>query len=535
MRKSPESSRAARIRPTIRRFAALMALLAAFSGTSGAAAQAQSAAKGAIIPIRGVIDDVMRDSIERRIEEAQDAGVATLIFEMDTPGGVVTSALDIFRLIERADARTVAWVNPEAYSAGALISVACDEIWMSTGAAIGDCAPIAYAPGAGVQELGAAERAKAESPILQKFRDAAARNGYDQALSRAMVTVGEEVWWLQRVDDPDDRRFVTGEEKVKLIDEVEDDERNWQLVESFTNAVTGDEYPVSQPVDAADTLLTMSTAEAIAFGFARGMASDDVELAQRLNLTGTLMKFERTGWEVFAGWLNSPMVRLVLMAIVFVGAYMEFQSPGLIFPGVAALIALAIVLAAPYAAGLATAWPIVLFAVGLILLAIEIFVIPGFGIAGAIGLAALLMALIGSFLPPDPQMPDFGMPDMSRLWQGLKSAIQVLIGSIAVSFVGIVLLIRYLPETRVAGGILSGNPVLPTDVPVDHRTEVAQIGDVGIVTGTLRPGGQARFGQEVVEVTSQGEYIESGRRVQVIRREGMSVVVRPLSDENPTG
>ena len=231
-------------------------------------------ATGAVIPIQGVINDIVRDSIERRLQEAVGQGVTTIIFEMDTPGGQVTSALDIFRLIARFEGRTVAWVNPEAYSAGALISVACDEIWMSPSSSFGDCAPIIL----GMSELGETERAKAESPILQKFRAAAARHGYDQALSRAMVTVDEEVWWVEQVETGE-RRFVTAEEKDRLIpapaapgtDQAEAGESSaepetapstrphkpaWKLVESYVDADSGKEFPVPQPVDGADTLLT---------------------------------------------------------------------------------------------------------------------------------------------------------------------------------------------------------------------------------------------------------------------------------------
>ncbi|MCK4341212.1 MAG: hypothetical protein KAY37_05750 [Phycisphaerae bacterium] len=496
------------------------------------AAQSPSASsKGAVIPIRGIIDDIMRDSIERRLDEARQAGATTIIFEMDTPGGMVSSALDIFRIIERHDGRTVAWVNPEAYSAGALISVACDEIWMSPSSSIGDCAPIVMAPTGGVQELGETERAKAESPILQKFRDAAARNGYNQALSRAMVAVGEEVWWLEKVDDGTQRRFVSGEEKQKLIDEVEEDEREWKLVESYVEADSGRDYPVAQPVDRADTLLTMSQSEAVAFGFARGTASSPEELAGMLEISAALITFETTGWEKFAAWLNSPLVRGILLVIVMLGAYIEFQSPGLILPGATALVALAIFLAAPYAAGLATVWPIILLVLGLILLGVEIFVLPGFGIAGLIGVALILVAIIASFVPAEPELPPFALPSMAGVGQGLLAAIKVVGSSVAVSVAGILLLIRYLPESKVAAGVVTANPDADAMALSDAHPTVAQIGDVGVVTGDLRPGGQARFGQEIVDVHSQQGYVEAGWRVQVIRREGMHIEVRPLPEE----
>jgi membrane-bound serine protease (ClpP class) len=505
-----------------------LALLGATVSTAQDSAPRRS---GAIIPIAGEIEPVLRDSIERRMSEARREGITTLIFEMDTPGGRVDAALDIFRLIERFDGRTIAWVNPEAYSAGALISVACDEIWMSPDGSIGDCAPILISP-AGPEGGDEALRAKMESPILERFRDAAARNEYNQLLARAMVTMDQEVWWLERIDDPDERKFVDTEEKVALIDDVAEEDREWQLVEGYTEPGSDRQRNIAQPIVRGDELLTMSSSEAIAFGFARGLAQTSSELAEALNLATPLLAFERSGWEVFAAWLNSPLIRGLLLIILFVGAYTELQSPGLIVPGAAALIALAILLAAPYAAGLATAWPIVLLILGLVLLAVEIFVLPGFGIAGLIGASLVIIALLGTFVPPDPQSPNFGLPDATIVWQGLANGLKVFVASVAISIAGILMLIRYLPQSKVAAGVITNNPRADELALSDAHLSIAQVGDVGIVTGDLRPAGQARFGQEIVAVRSQGEYVEAGRRVQVIKRDGMSIVVRPLADDD---
>ncbi len=510
-------------------------LLVLFWAAAGplAAGDPPARPRGAVIPINGTIDDIMRDSIERRLREALDAGATTIIFEMDTPGGLVSSALDICRLIKNvpSNIRTVAWVNPQAYSAGAMISVACREIWMSPSSSIGDCAPIMVVPLGGVQELGGAERAKAESPILQEFRDSAARNGYDPLLSRAMVVVGEEVWWIERPGDTPERRFVVTEEKKKLIDEVAPEQREWRLVESYTEPVTGKVIPLAQPVDRADELLTMSQFDAVAFGFARGIATNLNDLTEHLGLAAGPVRYERSGWEKFAAWLNSPVVRGILLVIVLVGGYLEFQSPGLILPGATALIALAIFLAAPYAAGLAGIWTVVILGVGVILLGIELFVLPGFGIVGLVGVLLILVGLLATFVPQEPALPTFSPPNLRGMWEGLLTGMKVLTASVLVSMAGIALLVRYLPRTRVAAGVVLANPNADALALSDAHPEVAAVGDVGVVTGDLRPGGQARFGQEIVDVTSQGEYVEAGRRVQVIRREGMRIEVRPLPDE----
>lgn len=514
----------------------LLALLAMIVPPLGAQTTSSSGI-GALIPIRGTIDNITLESLERRIQDARDQGATTLIFEMDTPGGLVSSALEICRLIENQpeEIRTVAWVNPDAYSAGAMISVACNEIWMSPSSSIGDCAPIMISPG-GPVEMGETERAKIESPILQKFRDAAIRNGYDLLLSRAMVTANVEVWWVEH-PETGERRFVTGEEKDELLGRGDEEAgtmqpaaSSWRLVETYVDARTGEPVPVEQPVDRENTLLTMSQSDAVAFGFAKGIVANVGELTEELQLSAIPMEMERSGWEIFAAWMNSPIVRGVLLAIVLMGAWAELQSPGLILPGTAALVALILFLVAPYASGLANIWTLLLIAAGVILLGVEVFVLPGFGVAGFLGVALVAVGMIATFVPATPpELPTFSL---QQTWDGLLTGIKVMVGSVLVSMVGIMLLIRYLPESRLGRGIILADATGGSVTRVEDQPAVALPGDVGVVTGALRPGGQARFGQEIVDVHSQSGYVDAGRRVQVIKRDGMHIFVRPLPEED---
>jgi membrane-bound serine protease (ClpP class) len=204
---------------------------------------------------------------------------------------------------------------------------------------------------------------------------------------------------------------------------------------------------------------------------------------------------------------------------------------------VTAAVALIIFLAAPYAAGLANIWTFVLLGIGLILIGVEIFLSPGHGVTGLIGAALVLIAIIGTFLPAEPspgKAPFFHWPQLQGTWEYLQTGIIYLSSSVIVAFIGILLILRFLPQLRVVRRLIPANPegaVLPISDPFRGA---AQVGELGIVTGDLRPGGQARFGQEVVDVQSQGEYVEAGRRVQVIRREGIQIVVRPLPDDSAT-
>src|SRR5215213_7895632 len=151
-----------------------------------------------VITVDGQIDDYARGLLFRRFEKARALNADVVILRIDTYGGMVTSALDMSRFLKRQnDLHVIAFVHDKAISAGAMIALACDELVMSPDATIGLAAPIAISPLGRVEGMGAAERAKAESPLLADFYDSAVRNHHDPLLAEAMVAVGRVVYWLE--------------------------------------------------------------------------------------------------------------------------------------------------------------------------------------------------------------------------------------------------------------------------------------------------------------------------------------------------
>jgi membrane-bound serine protease (ClpP class) len=194
-----------------------------------------------------------------------------------------------------------------------------------------------------------------------------------------------------------------------------------------------------------------------------------------------------------------------------------------------ALIALSIFVGAPYLTGLANVWEIVFIAVGVGLIALEVFVIPGFGIAGIGGIVLVLVGLLATFVPDEPgrSVPLY-IPSLASTWHGLKIAIVTLVSSLAASMVGMVILSRYMPQVPLFRRIVPANPT-PSEVQVeDAYRGAARVGDRGITEGPLRPAGKARFGNVLVDVVTQGEYLEKGSSIEVIERRGNRVVVRML-------
>ncbi len=486
--------------------------------------------RAAIVTIEGEINDVTLTSLKRRTDDAREAGATMIILEMDTPGGLVSSALDICKYIKNlTDVKTVAWVNQDAYSAGAMISLACDEVVMASSSRLGDCAPIIISMD-GLKELGKTERAKAESPILKEFRDSALRNGYDPLLCESMVRLGQEIWWLEN-GPGGERRFVLLAEKDELL---EDEEGRWRPVEKMHDSASGRDVDVRQPIVEDRDLLTLTQSEAMAWGFAKEIVSNPADLREHYGLTGEIDRLVPNWSEVLASFLSSPIVRMVLMMLIALGAYTEFHAPGQFVGGAVALVALMIFLGAPYVTGLADVWEILLVMLGVILLAVEIVLIPGFGVAGILGLVLVLVGLIATFVPAEPG--PVIIPRMPATWLGLQTGLRVVFGGLACSLIGMWLLSKYLPSVPGTRGLflapaasLRRRRAGAADAsPTMGAGRLVQLGDPGTTLTPLRPAGKAQINGRRVDVIAQGQVIEEGCQVEVVEISGGRVVVREI-------
>ncbi|MFH1110168.1 MAG: hypothetical protein V1790_13380 [Planctomycetota bacterium] len=493
----------------------------------------------AILPLRDEITDVTVESLKRRIDTARAQGAKIIILDMDTPGGLVTSSIAVADLIRSlTDVKTVAWVNPNAHSGGALVAMACDEIVMARSSRIGDSQVIMGGP-SGVTAVPKELQPKAYTPVLHDFRTSARKNGYSQVLCEALVIPEREVWWLENVKTGE-REFVFRDEKIKRLGEDKPSpptsadnvdpapraEPEWRLAQKYHDPVLDMEVPTLQPIVRDDQLLEMSPSEAIAFGFSKGIVTDEGDLRARYGL-GTLIRLKPLWSESLALWLTSLYVRGFLLVVIFLAAYVEFHQPGLSLAGLVALIALAVFVGAPYVTGLANVWEIVLILAGLLLIGLELFVFPGFGVAGISGVMMVLTGLIATFIPDEPGRPFPQLfPALPTTLHGLKLAVATLVSSMVASLIGMVMLSRFLPRVPVFNKLVPANPT-PSQVAVeDPYRGMARVGDIGQAEGALRPAGKARFGSVLVDVVTEGEYLEANCMIQVIERRGNRVVVR---------
>lgn len=534
--------------------------------------------KAAILSLQGEITDVMYESLHRRFEQARADEVDVIVLDIDTPGGLVTSSIAIADLIKnQTDIKTVAWVNPNAHSGGTIVAVACNEIVMAQSSRMGDSQVIMGGPG-GAEAVPEDLQAKAYTPVLTEFRASARLRGYDQVLCEAFVIPDREVWWLENTETGQ-REFVFREEKIKRLGEedraaksVDDgkdadagddgddadkkaDRKNtdgaatksaavaeptepteraetgakspWKLVEKYYDPLLEIEVDCLQPIVPDSQLLEMSAGEAFAYGFSKGIVRNEEELKAQYGLSH-VVRLAPTWSEALAYWLTSMYVRGFLMMIIMLGAYVEFHTPGVGVPGLVALIALSIFVGAPFLAGFANVWELVMIAVGIGLIVLEVFVIPGFGLAGIAGVFLLFVGLLATFVPDEPgrSFPIY-YPSFPSTIAWLKTGILTMASSAVASIVGMVLLSKYLPRTLLFSRFAPANPT-PSEVAFgDAYRGAARVGDIGLAEGPLHPAGKARFGRVLVDVVSQGDFLDGGITVEVIERRGNRVVVRP--------
>ena len=451
--------------------------------------------KAALITLNGTIDGGLHSSLERRIDEARENKCSILFFEIDTYGGALQAAFDISELLSGiSDAKTVAYVPKKAISAGALISVACNEIVMGPIGTLGDCEPIIPHPEKGM--ITAPE--KMQTVLRATFRNLALKNGYPESLAEAMVTKEMEVY---RVTIGDTTKFET---KAQLD----------QLTEKEKQRIIKKKLVVSE-----GQLLTMTSKEALDYGFAKKLVPNREALFKLYGVDGADVVVFDTNW-------SEEMVRFIsalspiLIAIGLMALYMEFKVPGFGLPGIVAIVCFALVFFSKYLVGLAEQWEVLIFALGMVLLAVEIFVLPGFGIAGIMGLALIGLALLLAFQP-------FVVPVTPFEIEMTKGNILKLLGSMVASIVGICLLAKYLPETSAFGRIvLRAAEKTDSGYVVGSAEKQELVGKKGVVVSSLRPVGRARIGDDIVSVVTQGEMLEKDTNIEVIEVKGNRIVVR---------
>jgi membrane-bound serine protease (ClpP class) len=431
---------------------------------------------------------------------------------------------EIIRLITRdlEKVYTVAYVDPEAMSAGALMSVACNEIVMSPGSRIGASMTIAIGPG-GAADLPERVRGKMESADLAEARNLADRGGYDQDLIEGMITLERVIWLIRRRTGPQPR-------ELQIVDAAD-----WY---GKVADVPPARQPVTQravPVDAEweyvrtiagpKKLVALTPDQAMAYGLATRELESMEALKRHFNITADPVVLTDNWSERLVGLLSSPGVMMLLVSVGLLALYVEFNTPGFGVPGAVAVICFAILLGSRYLAGLANVWEIALFILGVVLLLAEVFITPGFGVLGIAGIACCVVGLLAMAIanPPD-KIP---WPDTTLDWEMLRHTALALVGGVLLAAIAAAVVARYLPKIPVAGRLTLAPPRVAQAPPATEDAAIREVrpGQVGEVVQICRPVGKVRVGGQLVDAIADGAFLPAGTRVVVLHNEGNRVVV----------
>jgi len=429
--------------------------------------------------IKQDISPATRRQMSQAFEAADSLNADIFLIHMNTYGGTVVDADSMRTMILQSKIPVYVFVDNNAASAGALISIACDGIYMRPGGSIGAATV--------VNQTGEAMPDKYQSYMRSTMRSTAEAHGKDTIVTAENDTI---IKWFR---DP------------KIAEAMVD--------ESLYIAGVSDSGKV----------LTFTPMEAIENGYCEGIAENVDEVLQQLGVDDyELVEYEPSWIEKIIGFLVNPMISGLLIMAIIGGIYFEMQSPGVGFPLGIAILAAILYFAPLYLEGLAEHWEIVMFVVGLILLAIEIFVIPGFGVAGISGIVLVFMGLVLSLI--DNVNFDFEHVALR--------GVSVAITTVVVGIFGGFLISLYLSKRIFTAqtGVFR-NFALKTVQHVDEgyvsveTSLFALKGKTGVAQTILRPGGKVLIDHEVYDAVAETGFIEKGQKIHVTRVEATQLYV----------
>ncbi len=429
------------------------------------AAPAQGKKKVMVMDIKSEIDPRMLRYVTLALENAENTNADYVIIDMDTYGGVLTDAKEIVDLIMDFKKPIWVYINSDAASAGALISIACDSIYMSPGASIGAATVV---EGSG----GQAAPDKYQSYMRSIMRATAEENGRDPRIAEGMV----------------DERIV--------IDSVKQ----------------------------AGKVITFTTTEAIEHGYCEGKVESITDILKRNKISDyEIDHFELGVVEKVIAFFLNPFISGLLILVIIGGIYFELQTPGVGFPLIAAIIALVLYLVPYYLNGLAEYWEILALLCGLVLLVAEIFVIPGFGVAGILGVALTVGSLILIMLNND--FFNFDFVPFGDIVVAIVAAVGGLMGS------GLLLIFGggKLTQTKAFSRMtLTDTQEKEQGYTVNVYGET-MVGKTGNAFTVLRPGGKVIIDGKIFDAFTRGEYVEKDDAIEVISIESSTLRVKKIT------
>ncbi len=408
------------------------------------------------------IDPAMNRRVKLALEQAEALQVDAILIEMDTYGGAVTDADEIRTRILESKIPVYVFINKDAASAGALISIACDSIYMAPGSSIGAATVVNGADGAAAPD-------KYQSYMRSMMRSTAEATGRNPQIAEAMV---------------DEKLVVPG-----LSD--------------------------------AESVITFSVSEAIKNRYCEGeyVSQKAILEAQNLQSAQVIAYEEKTVDSIISFFLN-PAVSGLLILLIIGGIYFELQTPGVGFPLALAISAALLYFIPYYLNGLAENWEILAFVIGLLLLVVEFFVIQGFGVFGVAGIVLTLGGLVLGMLPNEAL--DFKWVPSSQLFSALLTVILAALAAVGLVF----WLTPKVNEWGAFKHLTLATTQDRSQGYTASVYSESLVGKIGTVHSRLRPSGKVELDGEIFDAYSRGDFLEKGQAIEVISTEGTSLRVK---------
>lgn len=550
----------------------------------------------AIIPIEGEINRVSSYSFQRRLDIAVRSGADAFVVELNTPGGEVGAVLEISNAIRNAPiSNSVAWINPTAFSGGAIIALACKEIVTTQSVQMGDALPVQVDQIGQLREMPEAERQKITAPLLAEVVGSARLRGWDEFVVQGFVALGVELWWVR--DPETGEAFAINEDEYRMLFEGDPPRTRPILAsapalgertpppvppapkpdppparetegagaggdeafrpaspevamnrvegvqigrESRRRTISGADrgrYELVGYLSTGDGPMTLNAGELAMLGFAANVGPGGsvapirtVEDLSRFFGAKNLRRVNPSWSESIVTLATMPGVRGVLLVIFLLMLFLEMSAPGVGLPGAIALGALVALLAPPALIGLASWWEIGAIVAGILLIFVEVFVLPGFGVPGVLGLLLLFGGMLGTFVGDSAGL----FPDSPREQTNLLYGLLTMVLSVVSAVVGMYYISKHLGSVPLFGKLIlsdereSDEGLLAAMSPA--RGAAPEIGAVGRTITPLRPSGRMELDDRVVDVVSEMGYVEPGTPVRVVGADTFRVVVEPVED-----
>ncbi len=416
---------------------------------------------------------------QEALEEALSMKADVVILQLNTYGGEVSAADSIRTKLLNAPMPVHVFIDDNAASAGALIAIACDSIYMKPGGKIGAATV--------VNQTGEQVPDKYQSYMRATMRATAEAHGKDTIISGTdtLYTWHRDPAIAEAMVDP--RLYVKG-------------------------------------VSDTGQVLTFTASEAMANGYCEGMAASVEEVIATLGIEEyVLSSYTPTGMDKVIGFLINPLVSGVLIMIIIGGIYFELQSPGIGFALGASIVAALLYFAPLYLEGMAENWELILFIVGIILIMVEIFAIPGFGVAGVAGIIAVITGLTLSLVDNVVfENPEFTGEGLGILMKSLSLVLVAVLMGIIFSLWAT----RKLLTTTAFGNLsLSSEQRIEEGFIGVGTEQLGLIGEEGVAQTVLRPSGRVMIKDKLYDAVSEYGFIEKGEHIKVVRYETGQVYV----------